>query len=292
MYTDFSTSLFHCSTLAKIMNDGKEKTPLQMWEESTLLLEEEQIKYKAIAKKDGKMAIRKLEKIKALMIRLSELDAVKDMELLSEGAKTFLVKVYAWKKYHKWSFSPSDGDYYGYIQKGADVEDKSIELVSSLDDRPYKKNRIRFQDDFLTGEPDIIDENYIIDVKSSWDLETFLTFISKPLPAIYWWQMQGYFSLTGAIRGEISFCLNSTPEHILVREIEKKGQHLKYPSMEWLLNKYTYDDIPENERRIRFIIERNDEAISRIPSKVHLAREYLFLLQEMHKETRLASCDL
>lgn len=292
MYTDFSLTLIHCSQLSRLMSDGKEKTNMQMWEEATLLLEEEQLKYRAIKKKDGKAAIKKLDKIKKLMLRLGELDEIKDKDVLSEAAKTFLTRVYGWEKWHKWTFSPTDAENYWYTQKGNDVEDKSIEMVAYLDDKPYKKNKIRYEDDILTGMPDIIDGNYIIDVKSSWDWETFVANISKPLTKAYWWQMQGYFSLTGAIRGEVSFCLNSTPEDVIIKEIEKKGLQSRYPSMEWILNKYSYDDIPEDERRIRFIIERNEEAIKKIPAKVQLAREYLFLLQEMHKETRLANYDL
>ena len=62
-----------------------------------------------------------------------------------------------------------------FIEKGLAVEEDSITLLSQVTGEFFKKNIDRFENDYLTGTPDIITEDgIIIDIKSSWSLLTFL----------------------------------------------------------------------------------------------------------------------
>jgi len=182
-----------------------------------------------------------------------------------------------------------------YTNKGKLGEPDSIQLCSFLDDRIYSKNETRFDDEFLTGEPDVIhftvEGPYIIDVKTSWDIETFMDVLGKDLSPLYWWQIQGYFALTGAKYGEVSYCLVDTPEVLLNQEKQwlfKRTDAATELNPEYmaaekeLVNNMTFSDMPPAERRIRFTVERDDEAIEKIYKRVVKCREYLAEIEQMH----------
>lgn len=294
---DFSKSLMHCSTIAYFMQPGKERTPRQLWEEACEKRDEWAEKYANVKphlldRATGKKAKANLDKFTQ---RVQELEPFKDDEPLSATAKSYLKKYYAYLKYGKWSASLDKGN--KYTNKGKLGEPNSIELVSFLDDRLYIKNPMRFQDEELTGEPDIIffigEEVYIIDVKTSWDIETFMDVLGKDLNPLYWWQMQGYFALTGAMKGEVSYCLVDTPESILMKEKYYLAERLNSPidasvdpeyirQERELVNNMTFSDIPHKERRIKFMVFRDEEAIAKIRKQVAKCREYLAEIEALH----------
>jgi hypothetical protein len=292
---DFSASLMHCSTIAYFMSKGKEKSPKQLWEEACEKLAEWQAKWDKMDERlrgmaNGKKAAQRIVECQA---KVDELAVNKDDEPLSKTAKSYLKKYYAYLKYGKWSAALDKGN--RYTKKGILAEPDSITLVSFLDDRPYSKNTERFQDEYLTGEPDIVDHRedgpYIIDVKTSYDIETFMDCLGKDLTPLYWWQIQGYFALCGSTSGEVSYCLVDTPEVLLNQEKmwllnrmdAATNLNPEYLEAEReLVNNMTFSDIPHADRRIRFIVERDDEAIEKIYKRVAKCREYLAEIQELH----------
>lgn len=292
---DFSKSLMHCSTLAYFMVPGKERTPKQIWEDACEKRDEWRAKYAALDERKKGMATgaNLLKKIASWDEKVEELAVNKDDEPLSKTAKSYLKKYYFYLKYGKWSASLDKGN--KYTNKGKLGEPASIALISFLDDRPYYKNPERFDDEFLTGEPDVIDFRpegvYVIDVKTSWDIETFGDVLDKDLTALYWWQIQGYMALTGAKSGEVSYCLVDTPEIILNQEKQWLFKRIdaatelnpEYMEAErTLINNMTFSDIPAEDRRIKFTVERDDEAIERIYKRVAKCREYLAQVQNLH----------
>ncbi len=73
-------------------------------------------------------------------------------------------------------------DFYGYntdqstnkyCLKGIHQEQDSIDLLNAVRFESYKKYEHRAENEWLTGSCDIITEDLIIDVKTSWSLETF-----------------------------------------------------------------------------------------------------------------------
>lgn len=292
---DFSRALMHCSTIAYFMVPGKEKTPRQLWEDACVKRDEWQVKYEALD--DRKKAMKSGQNIAVKMfdwqLKVNFLAENKDDEPLSKTAKSYLKKYYFYLKYGKWSASLDKGN--KYTNKGKLGEPASIALISFLDNRPYYKNPERFDDEFLTGEPDVIDFRldgvYVIDVKTSWDIETFGDVLDKDLTTLYWWQIQGYMALTGAKSGEVSYCLVDTPEVILNQEKQWLFKRIdaatelnpEYMAAEKeLVNNMTFSDMPEEDRRIKFTVERDDEAIERIYKRVAKCREYLAQVQELH----------
>jgi len=98
-------------------------------------------------------------------------------ELLSQTAKTYVHELaiehlYGIKKQFKSR----------YTDKGNEVEDKSIELTEEVLELGFiTKNDEYFENEFIKGTPDIITDNLIVDVKSSWSGETF-PFFEDELP--------------------------------------------------------------------------------------------------------------
>lgn len=121
-------------------------------------------------------------------------------------------------------------DFYGYeptlenkyLLKGRAVEDESINLYNSVFFTMASKNTERKENDFLTGECDIdlvnpFDENdaKIVDIKSSWSLETFPALTEDIDAKDYEMQLRGYMMLWNRMSSELAFCMVSTPEELL-----------------------------------------------------------------------------
>jgi len=68
-----------------------------------------------------------------------------------------------------------------YTEKGIQMEDKAIEYLSKLNSDFYLKNEESFENDFLTGTPDIILNDTIIDIKCSWEFQLNTIIISYKL---------------------------------------------------------------------------------------------------------------
>ena len=136
-------------------------------------------------------------------------------EVLSETAKSEMIK-------------QAKEDFYGYssymtnkyVEKGIEVEDKSIELLNTIKLANYKKNTERLTNDFLTGECDINDEtnDEIIDIKSSWSLETFPALPSDINIKDYEMQLRGYMMLYNRSKASVCYCMVSTPEGLTMYE--------------------------------------------------------------------------
>lgn len=294
---DFSKALVRCHGIYYIVSDGKEKSPKQKYEYLCAVLMEEMAKYDAMdeRRRAMKTGLSKAAKIAGLEYEIGKLETTKHMDPLSTGAKSYLKRLYGYLKYGKWSASKEKGN--KYLTKGKLAEQDALDLISQLDGIEFQKNTVRVDNDFLSGIPDtfigesIFKAEYVPDVKCSWDWETFAENIGKPLNPVYWWQEQGYFDLTGAKEGEISFCLVNTPSSILEQERYNLAKRLDAITMETevfkiaereLINNLTFDDIPASERRLRFLVSRDDVAIEKIHQTVPKCREYLFELQEMH----------
>ena len=102
-----------------------------------------------------------------------------------------------------------------YTTKGIEVEDTSIDLYNAVHFTNYEKNKERLNNEFLTGECDINAPDRIIDIKSSWSLETFPALQEDAFNKDYEWQIRGYMMLYNKPFGEIAYCMVSTPDELL-----------------------------------------------------------------------------
>jgi hypothetical protein len=167
-----------------------------------------------------------------------------------------------------------------YTDKGNTVEDLSIELVENVLDLSFiSKNVEYFENDFIKGTPDVITDNLIIDVKSSWSGDTF-PFFEKELPTIdYYYQVLGYMWLTGRRNAIVAYCLINTPEEIVNDEIRRTAWS-KYeiePSEETVrdvMALHNFDNIPKERRLKAFLVEYNESVIEKMKEKIIDCRKY------------------
>jgi hypothetical protein len=279
------------------MTSPQGKSPRQKWLDCKADIDEQEKKFAALEERLQNMATGKKikEKIEKLKAEEAELFKVKDLEPLSQTAKSYLAKVYAEVKYGKRSMQQLKGN--KYTEKGKLVEEDGIDLVCLLDRRMLRKNDVRLTNDFLTGEPDlyigddILNAEYVIDIKCPWDIETFFGNLGAPLNTDYFWQLQGYFALTGAPRGEVSYTLVSAPVDLVQEELRKLYYKLGCVTEEdpryiqekrEVINNMTFEEMPPEHRRLKFEVERDDALIEKIYQKVEQGRQYLAEFEKLH----------
>jgi hypothetical protein len=205
---------------------------------------------------------------------------------LSKTAKTHLYKVYAkelWGVEKDILTKP--------MQKGVEAEDDAILLLSKVDGWLYEKNGDRHENDYISGHPDIIFDDTVIDIKCSWDALTFLPNITEEVSKEYYYQVQGYMWLMNKQKARIVYCLVDTPQGIINGEAYNLFRRMdcvteldpKYvEALKKLTSNMVFSHIPEKHRVISQFVDRDEEIIEKIPSKVEKAREFLQEVYEKH----------
>ena len=175
-------------------------------------------------------------------------------EILAVGAKTAITKIAKEIIYgYDEQFSSK------YTEKGTRVEDESIDLLGSVLLKSFVKNKERKTNDWITGEADIVTEDSIIDIKSSWSLATFPVLAEQGKDKGYEMQLRAYMWLWDKPKASIAYCLVSTPEDLM--KWEEQSLH----SVDHI--------IPE--LRVTLVHYERDRAIEeKIKFKVEAARQY------------------
>ena len=202
----------------------------------------------------------------------------KDAGILSATSKTFVKNWVLEQRFgRRKEFSSKQ------TEKGITVENGSIDFLIKNDLLMFaEKNVNHFENEFLTGTPDIIQPLEVIDVKNSWDLFTFPHFDTEIKNKSYWWQLQGYMELTGKDSARLIYILSNTPEHLIEREIyyATKDFDLMTESEfkeieEKTRHNHIFDDITPHERVRIFKVEKDDEAIEKIKNRVAECQNYI-----------------
>ena len=149
-----------------------------------------------------------------LTIRASGLSAImtdgKGKDELSVGAKTYVTKA---AKEFIYGYDEKVAN--KYMDKGIRCEDESIALFNSVMLTSYIKNTERRENEWITGEADIVATHKIIDIKSSWCLTTFPVIAEQGEDKGYEWQLRAYMMLWHKPYAEIAYCLVSTPDDLI-----------------------------------------------------------------------------
>jgi hypothetical protein len=131
-------------------------------------------------------------------------------ETLSAGCKTYIKELVKEDLFGYKSKIDSK-----YLTKGIDLEDTSIDLYNEVHGTLYLKNTERLSNEFITGECDINAEDKIIDIKTSWSLETFPPSPEDVSNKDYEWQLRAYMWLYDKPKAELAYCMVSTPDYLL-----------------------------------------------------------------------------
>jgi len=221
---------------------------------------------------------------------LAELIAKRDAPPeLSDTAKALVRKV--WLRNEKGIYDTIKSK---YLDKGIFKEEDSISLVTEVEGVLYVKNEERIENEYFTGECDIIKDfehkRLIIDTKTSWSAQTFMESKST---LDYEVQGQIYMELFNADEFELKFCLVDTPENLVQREKDtakwkyfsgdmtddelNKMEVLMQPIYDQIDRNMVYSDNPTitKEECIKtFYFKRDKDMYAKLVEKVKLARIY------------------
>lgn len=131
-------------------------------------------------------------------------------EVLSETAKSEIRRI-------------AKEDFYGYSSeiktkpmiKGTDWEQDGIDLLNNVRFTKYTKNTIRVENEYMSGCCDILLDDLIIDIKSSWSLETFPATPSEGESSDYEWQGRAYMWLYDRPEFELIYTMYDTHDDLL-----------------------------------------------------------------------------
>ncbi len=161
------------------------------------------------------------------------------------------------------------------MSKGIECEEDSIELYNSVNFTSVGKNQITFKKDFFTGTPDLIAQDKVIDIKTSWSFDTFPMFLADAEKLVkksgYEWQVQQYMMLTGKRRAEVAFCFVTTPSHLLTQYDDLKLHDA---------------DLIEESKRITVVeLNYSEEKEEKMYQRASLLEvEYLKLIEELKRK--------
>lgn len=272
---DFSNFTFRCSSLGYIMADGKGKSNLEKYNDAILKVKDAIEKFGA-AKTGTKASENLALKIEKLEEVIKKLEPIKDVTYLSDSCKTHLCDVYTRVKYGRTEDIKSK-----YLEKGLLMEEDAITQYSLLTGLMYNKNKVRETNEFIEGEMDFEKDDMVIDTKVNWSIFQFTRVASRPIKPLYHWQLDGYMWLFGKNKGRLVYSLLDTPEHLIKME-EKRllydfvGSEEDYnEACIELRRNHIYSDIPIEERVRVFDVERSEERIEKIKSRVKECRIYL-----------------
>ena len=195
--------------------------------------------------------------IKPFKIRASKLSVImtspNDPEL-SVGAKTYCEEWLISQVYQKEKEIKSK-----YLTKGNECEQLGIDRYNRTFGTFCVKNETFFEDDWITGTPDIVEPDRIIDIKASWDCWTFPLLETEITNKAYYWQLQAYMYMLGKSKAELVYCLENY--------IDEYG------------NVYNYDDVEDKHRIKVFKLDYDPEVIAKAKEKVNACREYIEILK-------------
>lgn len=196
---------------------------------------------------------------------------------LSDGAKTYLKGIFKDEV-----FGRSKNVQSKYLTKGIGVEDENINQYNEVHGTFLLKNETRYENDYFSGEPDIIEDGIIYDFKSSWDYETFPLFEDEVPNEDYEYQLQAYMDLIPEYKqAKLVYGLVDTPDDLIIDE--KRRMAWKAGCIDGIpedldkeiTNNMTYSDIPKEARIKEFLIYRDEKKIALMKLMIDQAREYL-----------------
>lgn len=217
-------------------------------------------------------------------LRLKELKYKKDNPVLPETMKSYCKQWLQEQVYNRGKHFANK-----YTEKGNIMEDDSIDFIAKmLDFGMLIKNNGQFENEYITGTPDILTNDCVIDAKNSWDFSTFPLLEDEPPTKDYVWQLQGYMDITNQENAKLCYVLSNTPDHLIDREarifaMENGFEDLDAATYAEVFNRMNYDDVEDRLRIKTFEFKREQIAIDEIYERVELCRLYIESLVKKHK---------
>lgn len=229
----FSDYKFHPSSLGDLMTNLNSITEKQI----------EKLNELKVRQEEGRLTDRMAVDLQALQKKLDDQETV--LSTLPKGAISKLDEIYWEVVWDRKTVIDSR-----YMEKGNMVEQDSLNMLSRADKKFYKKNTDYHSNDYLVGCPDTFTDVKVIDVKSSWDHNTFEKAV---LTSLYEWQIKGYMWILKKKYGELVYCLVNAPGYMLTKEIERKWYQYGQPDEN---NDWWIKMVSQIERNMIYDFER------------------------------------
>lgn len=144
-----------------------------------------------------------------------------------------------------------------YMRKGLIQEDRCIDFAAErLGYGILEKNQNVYENEYLIGTPDVVQETFVLDTKCPWSFKTLID-ASNKLNKDYEWQLRGYMMLCNVHNSTLFYGLLDTPSEA------------NYGV------KVIWENLPIDERWVAYNFERDMEIEQQIINKVIKCREYL-----------------
>ena len=205
-----------------------------------------------------------------------KLKADKDAGNLSETAKTFVED--------KWLFDTfgfAESIKNQYMDKGNECEQDSMDLVTQVLEGGFRSRyNTKLQNDYVIGTPDIVLQDCVEDIKTSWNLKTFF---NAELSKMYFAQAQCYMWLTGKEKYRLIYALVPTPQSMVLNECEKLVYKYgkNYDNEDYIAecqqiqrNNDLIKELPTEKRVKVFAFDYDPNYIETLKGKIEKAREY------------------
>jgi hypothetical protein len=302
--------LFRPSEVYAIMPNAKGKSNLENYDLMLERLHTKQKKYEAMKSKETKGAVKLLEEILNLELKIQEAE-MKLLPNLSQGCKTHLRQKMIEVKFKRYQDVDNK-----YMTKGRELEEEAITFYSILKGKVFENNKERVTNDYFSGEIDIAwkDEGKvtrITDIKNSYNVHTFFK-NEEDIKKQNYYQGIGYLDLypTARMFSIANILLNNTPSQVLLdlhRESYKwdEGDTPVWRELQIIKNhiytkkefdefctmrggipvegkaKEVYDsfvEIPNKDRIIEHSFARNEEEIQAVHKRIDECRLYLQMI--------------
>lgn len=183
-------------------------------------------------------------------------------EVLSQTAKSYINQI-AKENFYGYKSEIKNR----YLDKGINQELESMQLLNSVRFENYQKNSQRMENDLITGECDILTNDSIIDIKTSWSLDTFPELPEDIDSKEYEWQGRAYMMLYNRFEFELVYCMVSTWDEFLSPYDDRTLHQV--------------DHIDPRKRITSITIERDLELENQMLERCQIATEYY--LERMNK---------
>lgn len=175
-----------------------------------------------------------------------------------------------------------------HMEKGILNESEGLSMYRTVvgGSFPIDDVKQRLMNNYCSGEPDLIHDGIVVDIKNSWSANSFPFWDDDLKNKSYLYQLQSYMWLSGLKSAKLVYTLTTTPEHIRQQEIQrlwfrlmdkpentiKEQFEVEEMASEIINKEMVFDHIPVINRVKIFEVARDEEMIEAIQTRIELAR--------------------
>lgn len=273
---DIENFKINCSQIGSLMGNARDNKPPTQPEIKKL--------FNIIGRDYGELSEPQKNTAREILLKAIEYEPNRPSDkILSE-----MVLIYAYEMYGKSKISKGNENPL-YLEKANMAEPESIRMISDEDGVEYSKNEQLFVNKWFKGIPDVLIKtpigkiSKIIEVKTSYDLPSFIMSLIKPEKQDNIYEVMGYMDLTGCRDAEIVHCLVDMPEKIMSHEEKRLRERyewleleetIMYDRIQKVLANMEYSQIPKELKIFRRPVTYNKLSVKAVKRRTTTAKKW------------------